>query len=155
KELPEPTIANPQGLVRVVVHLDQKCEINERTSLGFELPGREGYCVQVPIIPEAGSYDWQDPAARFECLEGNCFRVEVLLPEAPTQVAVDPDQILVDPNPSNNYWKTPVRFRLTLLYTFLDDTDLTSCYDRWNVTAGPWIYGASYNSPWFTRATMI
>ncbi len=153
---PEPaTLDNPQGLVRVVVHLNQNCEINERTCLGFVLPGKEGYCIRVPITPEAGNYTWQDPPARFECLEGNHFRVEVLLPDEPTQVAVDPDQILVDRYPSNNYWRRPIRFRVTPLYTFLDETDLTSCYDRWNFMAGPWIYGASYNSPWFTRATMI
>lgn len=149
------TLDNPQGLVRVVVHLQQKCDINERTSVGFVLPGKEGYCVRVPIIPEAGSYEWADPPARFETLEGNCFRLEVLLPEAPKQVAVDPDQILVDRYPSNNYWKTPVHFRVTPLYTFLDETDLTCFYDRWNVMAGPWIYGAAFNSPWYTRATMI
>lgn len=150
-----PTLENPQGLVRVVVFLEQKCEVNERTSLGFVLPGKEGYCIRVPIVPEAGSYDWADPPARFECLEGNCFRVEVLLPDKPTQVAVDPDQILVDPKPSNNYWKTPINVRVTPIYTALDETDLTCFYDRWNVVVGPWIYGASYNSPWFTRATML
>jgi hypothetical protein len=150
-----PTLDNPQGLVRVVVLLEQRAEIHERTSLGFALPGREGYCIRVPIIPEAGPYDWPDPPARFECREGNCYRVEVLLPEAPKQVAVDPDQILVDPNPSNNYWKTEPRLRVTPLYTFLDETDLTCFYDRWNINVGPWAYGAAYNSPWFTRATMV
>ncbi len=150
-----PTLDNPKGLVRVVVLLEQKAEINERTSLGFVLPGKEGYCVRVPIVPEAGAYDWQDPPAHFEPLEGNCFRVEVLLPDVPKQAAVDPDQILVDRCPSNNYWKPKIHFRPTPCYTFLDETDLSNYYDRWNVIAGPWLYGATYNSPWYTRSTMI
>ena len=62
----------------------------------------------------------------------NTIRVEVLLPDEPTQVAVDPDQVLIDRDPSNNYWKPPVRIRFSPVYTFLEETDLTNNYDRWN-----------------------
>ena len=37
----------------------------------------------------------------------------------------------------------------------LDETDLTSDYDRLNFTAGPWMWGPSYDDPWYTRSTMI
>ena len=37
----------------------------------------------------------------------------------------------------------------------LDETDLTNDYDRWNFTAGPWVYGAAYPDPWYTRSTMV
>jgi len=40
------------------------------------------------------------------------------------------------------------------LYTQLEETDLTTSYDRWNIIVGPWIYGPAYNDPWFTRSTM-
>ncbi len=36
----------------------------------------------------------------------------------------------------------------------LEETDITTAYDRWNCTIGPWIYGPSYEDPWFTRSTM-
>jgi hypothetical protein len=150
-----PALDNPQGLTRVVVFLEQKAELNERTTLGFCLPGGEGYPVRIPIIPEAGSYTLAEPPAHFDCLGDNRFRVEVLLPAEPTQVTVDPDQLLVDRDPANNFWHRPIRFRFSPIYTFLDETDLTNPYDRWSVIWGPWIYGASYNSPWYTRATMI
>jgi hypothetical protein len=81
--------------------------------------------------------------------------VDAVLPAVPTQVAVDPDQVLVDKDPSNNFWKRPVRWRLTPLYTFLEETDLTNAYDRWNVIAGPWIWGTAYNDAWYTRSTMV
>ena len=29
------------------------------------------------------------------------------MPEEPEQIAVDPDQVLVDRDPANNFWKTP------------------------------------------------
>src|SRR5262249_31015822 len=41
-------------------------------------------------------------------------------------------------------------------YTFLDETDLTNDYDKWNFIFGPWFYfPAAYNDPWFTRSTMF
>ena len=45
--------------------------------------------------------------------------------------------------------------RVTPLYTMLDETDLTNDYDRWNFTAGPWIWGPTYHDPWYTRSTMV
>jgi hypothetical protein len=83
------------------------------------------------------------------------WRVEVNLDFAPDQVAVDPDKVLLDANPSNNVWHSEPRTRLTPLYTTLDETDVTSDYDRLNFTAGPWIWGPSYNDPWYTRSTMV
>ena len=40
------------------------------------------------------------------------------------------------------------------LYTFLEETDLTTAYDRWNLIFGPWLFSAPYNDAWFTRSTM-
>src|SRR6202041_903507 len=57
--------------------------------------------------------------------------------------------------PRNNSWRSPGHFRATYLYSMLDETDLTNDYKSWNFTAGPWIWGASYNDPWYTRSTMI
>jgi hypothetical protein len=48
-----------------------------------------------------------------------------------------------------------VRVRFAPLYTFLEETDLTCAYDRWNVIFGPWVYAPSWNDPWFTRSTML
>ena len=82
-------------------------------------------------------------------------RVEVVLPCRPVQIAVDPDQVLVDRDPTNNYWKTPVRWRFSPVFTLLDEADLTTAYDCWNVTFGPWLYGAAYNDAWYKRATIV
>jgi hypothetical protein len=78
-------------------------------------------------------------------------RVELMLPCVPAQITVDPDQVLLDDCPTNNHWKDETRFRLTPLYTELDETDVTNRYDRWNFTFGPWAFMASYNDPWFVR----
>jgi Peptidase family M1 domain len=150
-----PTLDNPQGLTRVVVILDQKAEINEPTTLGIDLPGRTGQSIRIPINPNGDSYILDEPPARVDCLGDNRWRVEVLLPEEPEQIVVDPDQITVDRNPVNNYWHTPIRWRFSPIYTFLEETPLTNAYDSWNVIFGPWIYGASFDSPWYTRAPMI
>jgi len=146
-----------QQAMRVVVDLHQKADINEQTTLGIALPGRDGYPIRIPIVPQGGAYDWDEPPAHIEPLGDNRVRVEVSLPEKPAQIAVDPDQILVDRNPSNNFWKAPIRYRFTPVYTFLEESDLTTAYDRWNVIIGPWIYGTAYYDAWYTRttATMI
>jgi hypothetical protein len=148
-------LGDAQGLTRVVVYLHQKAEYNEQTVLGFAMPGCEGYPIRIQIVPQRQSYHFDNPPADVQVLEGNRVRVEVLLPAEPTQIAVDPDQVLIDRDPSNNFWKTPVRWRLTPLYTFLEETDLTNAYDRWNVICGPWIYAAAYDDPWYTRSTML
>ena len=48
-----------------------------------------------------------------------------------------------------------MRFRFAPIYTFLEETDLTNYYDRWNFIAGPWVYGSIYDDPWYTRTTMV
>jgi outer membrane protein assembly factor BamA len=95
-----------------------------------------------------------DPPATVECLPGNRVRVETILPSRPTQIAVDPDQILVDPEPANNYWKAPCHFRASPLCTLLDETDLTTSYDRWNIIFGPWLFSSAYQDPWYERSPM-
>jgi hypothetical protein len=140
---------------KVTVVVRQKGKISEQTSVGFALPGCEGYPVRVPIIPQAQHYRVDYPPAEVFVEDGDVVRVEVYLPDEPTQVAVDPDQVLIDKDPINNFWKTPVRWRLTPLYTFLEETDLTNAYDRWNVIIGPWIYAAAYNEVWYPRSTMV
>ncbi|MGL4552953.1 MAG: M1 family metallopeptidase, partial [Gemmataceae bacterium] len=149
----------PDG-VRVEVIIHQKREYDEPTVLGLALPGHDGYPVRIPILPQAECYAVNDPPAKVTRLEpgpkgGVRFRVEVVVPAEPTQVAVDPDQVLVDADPANNFWHTPIRWRLTPLYTFLEETDLTNAYDRWNVTAGPWVFAPPYQDAWFTRSAMV
>ena len=146
---------DPAFPVRVTVHLKQRGEITERTWLGFSFCGYEGYPIRVPIVPECGSYRLEDPPCEVTPLDKNEFRVEVQLPLTPEQIAVDPDQVLVDKNPANNFWRPQVRWRITPVYTFLEETDLTNAYDRWNVIAGPWFYGTAYNDAWYTRSTMF
>lgn len=138
---------------KVTVVLHQKAEYNDPTVLGFSVDGSDDYQIRIPVIPQALPMDLPDPPARLEALPDNRVQVVVLLPYKPTQIAVDPDQVLLDRDPSNNYWKTPIRWRITPLYTQLEETDLTTAYDRWNVILGPWVYGSSYDDPWFTRSS--
>jgi hypothetical protein len=138
---------------KVTVLLRQKAEYNEPTVLGFCLNRHEVYMLRVPIIPQAGVVELPEIPARVEPLAENRLRVEVTLPCRPTQITVDPDEVLVDRNPCNNYWKPHLRFRLTPLYTFLDENDLTNAHDRWNIIAGPWVFAPTYDNPFFTRAT--
>lgn len=153
-DLPPEGCAKPRkgGPCKVTVMLRQKAEYSEQTVVGFAFDGSENYQVRVPIVPGASSLTLNDPPARVETLPDNRMRVEVCLPCRPTQVAVDPDQLLVDPEPADNYWKKRCRFRVTPLYTLLDETDLTTAYDRWNITAGPWLYAEAYADPWFERS---
>ncbi len=148
-------LGEANGKTRVVVRLKQKEQYAEQTVLGFSMPGSEGYPIRIPIFPQAKSYHLDEPPTSFETVGDREYRVEILLPAVPTQIAVDPDQVLVDKDPANNYWKTPVRWRVTPLYSFLDETDLTNYYDRWNVIAGPWIYSAVYDDPWYPRGTLL
>src|SRR5581483_1832562 len=99
---------DPKYPVRVTVHLKQCGEITERTWLGFAMPCCEGYPIRVPIIPGGGPYRLDDPPCEVIPLDDKSVRVEVQLPAEPEQIAVDPDQVLVDTNPSNNFWRPAV-----------------------------------------------
>jgi hypothetical protein len=140
---------------RVTVLLHQKAEYNEQTVVGFRLKGCAGYDVRVPVLPQVPLLELDDPPARVEALPDNRVRVEVLLPCKPVQVTVDPDQVLPDRNPANNTWKPEIRWRFSPVYTLLDETDLTTDYDRWNVTAGPWFFDSAYWDPWYIRSAMV
>jgi hypothetical protein len=147
---------------KVTVLLHQKGDYDEPTTLGFCLDAcgkkddeRLPYQVRVPIEPQAQCVEHADLSARVETLPDHRVRVQIVLPSRPVQIAVDPDQVLVDRDPANNYWHTPVRWRFSPVFTLLDEADLTSAYDCWNVTFGPWINGAAYADPWYTRSTIV
>src|SRR5262245_26017255 len=99
----------PEGCrVEVIVH--QKADYDEPTALGIALPNGEGFPVRVPILPRATApYKTDDPPATVTPLGpgpkgGARMKVEIVLPAEPSQVAVDPDQVLVDADPANNFW---------------------------------------------------
>jgi hypothetical protein len=140
---------------RVRVWLEQRSDISEQTWLGIALPGHEGYPIRIFIDPYAPEHDLDDLPGRVVAHDPKHVLVEVELPCEPEQIAVDPDQILIDVDPSNNFWKPPVSFRVTPVYTFLDENDLTCAFDRWNIVAGPWVYGTAYYDAWYTRSTMF
>lgn len=139
---------------KATVLLKQKAENTEQTVLGIRTDDGEGYQIRIPIQPGIAHLELENPKATVDFLSDNCVRVVVELPCQPTQIAVDPDQVLVDADPSNNTWKPEIRWRFVPLYTQLEETDLTTAYDRWNIIVGPWLYGPSYRDPWFTRSTM-
>lgn len=169
------------GGYRATVMLSQRAEINARTQLGFSFDGGATYPVRVPVrVPRRpvkkdkddanGAADKKpdprpgqegaEPAAgvkpaRCEWADATHLRVEVDLPGPPDQVMVDPDLVIPDADPVNNRWRVPVTYRPRPLYTFLDETNFTNDYDKWNVIYGPFFYGAAYPEGWFTRATVL
>jgi hypothetical protein len=140
---------------RATIYLRQQGEIAEETLLGICLDDSDNYQIRIPILPQVPVLEVEEPRARVECLGQGRVRVQVELPDRPTQITVDPDQVLLDRDPSNNNWKPRVHVRLTPLYFMLDETDLTNAYDRLNVLAGPWVYGSTYEDPWYTRSPMV
>jgi hypothetical protein len=140
---------------RAVVMLRQKAEINEPTILGISLDGSENYQIRIPIEPRVQRFDIVDPPAHVESLPGNRVRVVIDLPCHPTQITVDPDQILMDGNPVNNSWKPRCSYRFTPLYTPLEETDVTNDYDRWNFIFGPGFFGSANSDPWYNRSNVL
>jgi hypothetical protein len=149
--------------VRVVVR--QQGEYPEPTVLGIRFAGQPGFPVRIPITPgsepAAVKLPWSEGAPGWETefrvapLGDGQFEVSFTAPRDVEQVEVDPDRVLLDADPKNNAWKNPPKLRATPVYTMLDEADLTSDYDRCTVTAGPWLWGASYTDPWYTRSTLV
>ena len=145
--------------VKVVVHLKQQGGFNEPAVLGFRFAGEEGYSLRIPIMPDVPVLDLPDQRVRVESWVKDekeaTVRVEIELPRQPTQITIDPDRVLLDSKPTNNHWKSEIRWRFTPLYTQLEEADVTNAYDRWNVIMGPWFYGSAYNDPWYTRSPLF
>jgi hypothetical protein len=165
----------PPGVpYRAAVILSQRAEINESTTLGFSFDGGHTYPHRVPIVvPRKPTKDdtKKEPdndvgravfrvesgvnPAKCEWTDETHLRVEVDLPGPPDQVMVDPDLVIPDSDPANNPWKVPINYRPRPLYTFLDETNFTNDYDKWNVIYGPFVYGAAYQDAWFTRSSLL
>lgn len=160
----------PGGGHRATVILSQRAEINEPTVLGFSFDGGATYPHRVPVrVPRKPTKDGKDKepgqatvgegveAKQVKCdwADETHLRIEVDLPGPPDQVMVDPDLVIPDADPVNNRWKVPINYRPRPLYTFLDETNFTNDYDKWNLIYGPFFYGAPYNEGWFTRASVL
>ncbi|HKB37185.1 MAG TPA: M1 family aminopeptidase [Gemmataceae bacterium] len=143
-----------ESVCHATILLHQKGECTEQTVLGIALDKDDEYTLRIPITPQTGRVELPDVCAVVECEPDNRVRVEVVLPCKPKQITVDPDQILIDKEPANNFWKKPIRTRVTPLYTSLEETDLTNAYDRWNIICGPWINRQAYADPWYTKSTL-
>ncbi|HET6571982.1 MAG TPA: M1 family aminopeptidase [Fimbriiglobus sp.] len=139
---------------RVTVTVRQTREIDEPTVVAFQFADGDGFPVRIPIggsvpvsVPEFG--------AEVEPMGDGRYVVRATLPAEPTNVAIDPDRVLLDANPADNTWRQPPRVSAVPLYTMLNETDLTNDYDRWNVNAGPWFWGPTYLDPWYTRSSLL
>ncbi|MGF1579288.1 MAG: M1 family aminopeptidase [Gemmataceae bacterium] len=144
-----------RGPYKVVVLVAQRGNYPEPTTVGFAFDDTDEYVMRIPILPNTPALVLEDFNAKVVVLAKNLIRVEVILDKKPTQITVDPDQVLVDRDPVNNHWKTKYRVRFTPLYFMLDETDITNAYDKVNVIAGPWVYGSTFNNPWFTRSPLL
>ncbi|MGL6094571.1 MAG: M1 family aminopeptidase, partial [Fimbriiglobus sp.] len=140
---------------RVEVLVRQNGKLDEPTVVGFQLAAGDGYPVRIPIGPVNQPVRLAEYDAEIEPVGEHSAIVRVTLPADPVQVTVDPDRVLLDANPGDNQWKNPPRVSVTPIYSMLDETDLTADWDRWNLTAGPWVWGPSNIDPWYTRSTML
>ena len=151
-----PRVASKAG-VRVEAVVRQSREYDEVTVVGFQMAEGDGYPVRVPVGPGSAARVQLGDPYETEVVprpDGSTV-VRVTLPGEPVQVSVDPDKVLMDADFSNNSWRRPVAVRVVPLYSFLYDTDLTNDYDKWNITAGPWVYGALAPDPWYTRTSLF
>ncbi len=148
--------------VTAVIELEQCGGFNEPTTLGIIRECGQGYEIRIPIDPQVPALHLDEFQAKVLCEtsidktgKGTCkVRVEINLPFEPMQITVDPDRVLLDQKPQNNYWKHEVRWRLTPLYTRLEEVDVANSYDRWNFIAGPWLGTPTFADPWYSQSYM-
>ena len=146
---------NKQETTKWTILVKQNADYSEPTYLGFAFEDPEKFPIRIPIFPSGGNYDIDSPAATVENMGNELIRVRVELPGTPSQIAIDPDLVIPDSEPSNNLWHQKPKFRFTPLYTFIDETSLTNAYDRWNFIYGPWAFFNSYDDVWYTRSSMF
>lgn len=143
----------PQAVRTATVLVRQSREHTESTTIAVRLTS--GETVHLPLWPTDRPLAIPESQARIEPAGDRTWRVSFDVPADVEQVTIDPERILLDAHPGNNVWKSDPKVRFTPLYTVLDDNDLAADYDRWNFNLGPWMWGATYADPWYTRSTMI
>ena len=150
---PDKPTAGPHT-VEVVVR--QKGNLDEPTTVGFQFADGDSFPVRVPVGTGEKRVKLPDGTdAEIDTRPDGRTVVRASFNVVPLNVVVDPDRVLLDANPADNRWKNPPAAKLTPLYTTLSETDLTADWDRWNFTAGPWVWGQSYQDPWYTRSSMV
>lgn len=146
-----------KGPVQAEIRLKLCGGVEEPTVLGIRFGEGKQWDLRIPIRPELPVSEIEDIHAKVETFRegtGTIVRIRVALPCQPTQIEVDPDNMLLDENPINNRWKPEPRIRITPLYTQLEEVDVTNPHQRWSILAGPWFAGATYADPWYTRSTL-
>ncbi len=143
---------SPHCLHRLQVTVRQQGEISAPTTLAIDLTN--GDVIRLPLGLGPTPLFLPEYRAVIQELEDGRWRVDLPVSAKVKQIVVDPDKVLLDANPRNNIWPGSPRRRYTPLYTILDETNLTTDYDRWNFTFGPWLWGPAYHDPWYTRTSM-
>jgi hypothetical protein len=145
------------GRSRVTVLLRQKGDFTEPTTVGVRFKDGKDYALRIPVNPSMGPTRGDVDGLDYEAVPepDGTLKISFTSPGEPEQVTVDPDRILLDRDPTDNHWRLPLKTRVTPVYTMLDETDITSDFDKLNCVMGPWIWGASYQDPWYTRSTMV
>ena len=138
---------------RVTLLVRQTRAFDEPTTIRVATAG--GGMLTVPLLPTNTPLAIPEHNTRITPVGDHTWKVTLDAPGEVEQVRIDPDNVLLDADPGNNAWHPHVHARVTPLYTMLDETDLTSDPTAWNVLAGPWVWGASYPDPWYTRSTMV
>lgn len=151
-ELPRLFRSAPTGTKPVRIVVRQRRELTEPTLVAIAF--RDGSGCRVPVGWTTEPVQVPDCQATVNYLGENRWQIDITASSPPTQVTIDPERVLLDAEPANNVWKPHPHIRYTPIYTILDETNLTADYDRLNVIIGPWIWGPSYNDPWYTRTTM-
>jgi hypothetical protein len=150
-----PTTPKNQQQVEVVVR--QKGSLHEPTTVEFQFAdgNRDHPPVRIPVGDGQKRFPLPNGTeAEIESGKDGKVVIRASFAQEPTNVVVDPDRVLLDANPADNRWKNPPAVSFTPLYSTLNETDLTTDWDRWNFTVGPWVWGASYQDPWYTRSSM-
>jgi hypothetical protein len=128
------------NMTRYRVVVKQLAEFTEPTYLGFQFDKAKGYEIRIPVRPgEPAPPETLVPVQYETAADQKSMTITVDLPREASQIMIDPDHTQLDKNPANNYWKIEPDIKLTPLLTPLDETDITTSYDRWNMMAGPWL----------------
>lgn len=119
------------------VVIKQKKEIAEPVELGYAVEKKGPICEKVLIQPKLAPYTVGNTRVD---RTGDCeWTVTMVTPQKPKQLVLDPDHKVLDVNEFNNRWRFDPVFRLTPLYTPLDEVQIVNGLDRPVIAVGPGI----------------
>lgn len=147
-ELADVDVTETESGYRTEAHIVQSGDISEPTEVGIKIGDTSQPFRMATLSAEQAA----ENGVSVQQHSPNDWLVTVVSDEKPSQIAVDPQGLILDSDPHNNTWRAETVVRVTPFYTPIDEAALMSPWNENALVAG---FGIDGEGRIGLRATML